>query len=70
VTDKKSAGQLIAMSIVIKALVMTHQDHAALRRALVEIMKHGFDTEVDDALQACIDKSVLNWMNSLKTERA
>lgn len=63
--DDKSAAQFVAMSVMIKALIATHQDHDALRDKIQEVMKDGFKN-ADETLEPLIDQSVLNWMNGLR----
>lgn len=64
--DEHSAGQVIALSIVIKALVQTHPDHNALRKSIISTMEDGFREDVGARLQESIDRSILNWINGLR----
>ena len=64
--DKKTAAQFVALSVVMKAVVHTHQDHDALRQAIRDVMKDGFKEDLDEESIRLIDNSVLNWMNGLR----
>lgn len=63
--DERTAAQFVALSVVVKALVATHPDHDALRAAIQETMKEGFEN-ADESIEPLIDHSVLNWLNGLK----
>jgi hypothetical protein len=63
--DKKTAAQIVALSVVMKAVLATHPDHEALRRCIREVMKNGFK-DIDDESLSAIETSVLNWMNGLR----
>jgi hypothetical protein len=64
--DERTAAQIIALTVVIKALVATHPNHEAIRKEIEQIMKDGFKEEVDAGMESLIDRSVLNWVNGLR----
>jgi hypothetical protein len=63
--DKQTAAQIVALSVVMKAVIATHPDHDALRKVIREVMKDGFK-DIDDESLSLIERSVLNWMNGLR----
>jgi hypothetical protein len=63
--DENTAAQIVAQSIMIKALIDTHPDHDSLRKCIQETMQHGIKN-ADEKFESLIDNSVLNWMNGLR----
>jgi hypothetical protein len=58
-----TTGQLIALTIVVKALLATHPNKAAAVRAIKSLSDAGI-RHADPKLQAQIDRSLLHWINS------
>jgi hypothetical protein len=65
--DERTAAQIVAQSVMIKALIETHPDHEALRAAIQATMRDGFENVTEES-QPLIDQSVHNWMNGLRKQ--
>jgi hypothetical protein len=59
-----SLGQQIALAVVIKALLVVSPDKQRIIAAIKQISDSGFKS-ADARLQAEIDESLTNWINSI-----
>jgi hypothetical protein len=58
-----SQAQIIALTIIVKAILLTSKNKPEIIKTIKEIVDSGF-VNADDKMQADIDASLMNWINS------